>query len=262
MRMQLLSDLHLETETFDPQPAPGAELLVLAGDIDATWRQLDRFAGWPVPVLMVAGNHEFDGRELDDAWPALRARCAGLGIRLIEQESVVLTSAAGLRVRFVGTVRWSDFDGLGTARRPHAMRATAYFLRLMAATRGGRPIDAEVMRAEALHSRQWLEAELRVPAQGRWDRTVVVTHFAPSLRSADPRFGKQPGTASFCNADDDLLPLADLWLHGHLHCRHDYAVDRVGARPTRVVCQAMGLASKGEAEGFEPLRVIELDGLH
>ena len=26
MRIQLLSDLHLETETFDPQPAPDAEV--------------------------------------------------------------------------------------------------------------------------------------------------------------------------------------------------------------------------------------------
>ena len=52
MQIQLLSDLHLETETFDPAPAPGAELLVLAGDIDATWDGFARFAGWPVPVLV------------------------------------------------------------------------------------------------------------------------------------------------------------------------------------------------------------------
>lgn len=259
--MQLLSDLHLETETFVPQPAPGAELLVLAGDIDATWARLDLFANWPVPVLMVAGNHEFDGRELSEAWPALRARCAELGIRLLERERFIVTSAAGRRVRFVGTVRWSDFDGLGAARREHAMRASGYFLRLMRATRAGQALDAEGMRAESLACREWLETELREPAQGRWDDTVVVTHFAPSLRSADPRFGKQPGTASFCNADDDLLPLADLWLHGHLHCRHDYTQDRAGRRPTRVVCQAMGLIGKGEAEGFDPLRLIELPAL-
>ena len=67
MRLQLFSDLHLETEVFDPQPAPGAELLVLAGDIDANWTALERFAGWPVPMLMVAGNHEFDGRDLATA---------------------------------------------------------------------------------------------------------------------------------------------------------------------------------------------------
>jgi hypothetical protein len=261
MRLQLFSDLHLETESFDPQPAPGAELLVLAGDIDAGWTALQRFAGWPVPVLMVAGNHEFDGRELDQAWPALRAHCAALGIRLLEREALVLTAASGRRVRFVGTVRWSDFDGLGIAQRPRAMRAAGYFLRLMGSTRGGVAIDAELMRAEALACRRWLEDELHRPnpgaGPGGWDSTVVVTHFAPSLKSADPRFGQQPGTASFCNADDDLIPLADLWLHGHLHCRHDYRVDRPGRRPSRVVSQAMGLPRKGEDAGFAPLKLID-----
>jgi calcineurin-like phosphoesterase family protein len=88
--------------------------------------------------------------------------------------------------------------------------------------------------------------------------TVVITHFAPSLRSADPRYGRQPGTASFCNADDDLIPRADLWIHGHLHCRHDYALDRPGRAPARVVCQARGLAKKGEAAGFDPCRLFEV----
>jgi hypothetical protein len=257
MRLQLFSDLHLETETFDPEPAAGAEVLVLAGDIDANWTALERFAGWPTPVLMVAGNHEFDGRDLQTAWPALRERCERFGIRLIERESVLLTSAAGQRVRFVGTVRWSDFELFGPAGRERAMRAAAYFLELMAASRAGQPITPELMRDESLACRAWLAAELQRPNPGPaaaegWHSTVVVTHFAPSLRSADPRFGKQPGTASFCNADDELIGLADLWLHGHLHCRHDYAVARPGPTATRVVSQARGLLHKGECEGFDP----------
>ena len=256
MQLQLLSDLHLETESFEPEPAPGAELLVLAGDIDATWDGYARFAGWPVPVIVVAGNHEFDNRELDSAWPALRDTCARHGLQLLQRETLLFTSAAGRRVRFVGTTRWSDFDLFGAAQRERAMRAAAYFMRVMAATRHGQVFDAPGVREEGLACRSWLERELATPAAGRWDSTVVVTHFAPSLRSADPRYGRQPGTASFCNADDDLLPRADLWLHGHLHCRHDYAVDRPGARPGRVVCQARGLVAKGEAEGHDPLRLI------
>lgn len=53
MKLQLLSDLHLETESYQPVPAPGAELLILAGDIDTTWRSFELFRGWPVPVLFV-----------------------------------------------------------------------------------------------------------------------------------------------------------------------------------------------------------------
>jgi predicted phosphodiesterase len=109
MKLQLLSDLHLETEAFDVQPAPGAELLVLAGDIDATWSGFERFAHWPVPVIFVAGNHEFDARELSQAWPALRARAHGFGWTLLERGSTVLTDLGGQRLRFVGSIRWSDF---------------------------------------------------------------------------------------------------------------------------------------------------------
>jgi hypothetical protein len=261
MRIQLLSDLHLESETFDPKPTPGAELLVLAGDIDAGWAGYRRFADWPVPVLAVAGNHEFDRRDLDAAWPALRAELAANGIRLLECESLVLRGIDGRRIRFLGTVRWSDFDLFGAAGQVKALRAGAYFQRVMAATRQGRPFDVAAMRAESLACRRWLAGALgRSPEPGddSWDATVVITHFAPSLRSADPRFGRQAATASFCNADDDLIGLADLWLHGHLHCRHDYPVERPGRPPSRVACQALGLLRRGETAGFDPLRCFQV----
>jgi hypothetical protein len=258
VKLQLLSDLHLETEAFDPEPAPGAELLVLAGDIDSTWAGFDRFAGWPVPVIYVAGNHEFDGRELGAAWGGLRERVEALGWTMLERSAVVRTGRDGRRVRFVGTVRWCDYDLFGPARRDAAMRAAEYFQRIMGATRHGEPFGPAAMRDEALACRAWLESTLREHPAGRWDCTTVITHFAPSIRSADPRFGTQNGTASFCNADDDLLRLADVWLHGHLHCRHEYLLPRPAAAPTRVVCQSRGNADKRETEGFDPLKTIEV----
>lgn len=256
MRIQLLSDLHLETESFAPEPNPAAELLVLGGDIDSSWDSLALFRDWPVPVLMVAGNHEFDGREVDEAWPALRERCEALGIVLLERESRVVQAADGARIRFVATVRWCDFDLYGEAGRATAMRAAGYYMRIMRSTRHGVAFDPDGVREEAIACRDWLAAEL-AKARGDWDRTVVLTHFAPSLRSADPRYGAQPGTASFCNADDALLPAATTWIHGHLHCRHDYLVEHAQGR-TRVVCNARGHGRKGEADGHDPLRIYEV----
>jgi Calcineurin-like phosphoesterase len=258
MKIQLLSDLHLESESFEPLPHPQADLLVLAGDIDSSWAAFERFAHWPVPVLVVAGNHEFDGRELDAAWPALRARCDALGLQLLERDAALLRAPDGRVIRFVGTVRWCDFELFGPSRFESALRAGSYFQRVMGATLHGAPFDALAVRGEALACRDWLAQALAEPAQGRWDATVAITHFAPSLRSADPRYGKQSGTASFCNADDALLPGAALWLHGHLHCRHDYTVRHPDGRTTRVVSQARGLADKGEEQGHDPLKLIEI----
>ncbi len=256
MRIQLLSDLHLETEAYTPEPAPGAELLVLAGDIDSRWDGLALFRDWPQPVLFVAGNHEFDGRDVDAARAGLRTRCSELGIRLLEQESVVVEAAGGERVRFLGTTRWCDFDLFGAVGRAKAMRAGEYFMKLMQTTRHERPFDAEAVRAEALACRAWLEAELRKPRES-WDRTVAITHFAPSVRSTDPRYGARSGTASFCNADDALIPLADTWLHGHLHCAHDYRVAH-GKGATRVVCNPRGHANRGEPEAHRPKLLLEV----
>jgi len=129
-------------------------------------------------------------------------------------------------------------------------------MELMQSTRDGRPFDVGAMRDEALVCRDWLAGELRRPNDG-WDATVVVTHFAPSLKSADPRYGAKSGTASFCNADDELLPFADLWLHGHLHCVHDYRVAHA-AGSTRVVCNSRGHARRGEAAAHRSRLVLEV----
>jgi predicted phosphodiesterase len=267
MKIQLLSDLHLETyPEFVARPAPGAELLVLAGDVGSYQRGsqltdrdfgLGRFSpkrGWPVPVIYVPGNHEYDGLDFDETHARLREHCEALGIVWLERETHV---HAGLR--FVGTTLWADFDALATPqddtvarvrKRGKAMRAADFYLAKAATTRGGQPFMAAELRAQALACQKWLREALSQPFEGV---TVAITHFAPSLASADPRYGLAPGTAGFCNALDELLPLADVWLHGHLHCAFDYV--KSGCR---VVANPRGYEEKGEQAGFLPLGCVEL----
>ena len=274
MNIQLLSDLHLEVHPhLAPTPAPGADLLVLAGDIGSyqagsqladadfglqRFSPLARFGGWPVPVLFVPGNHEYDMQDFDAAHARLRETCARLGMVWLERDCAVLDG-----VRFVGTTLWSDFDALheGPADSPSALsrllrgrekayRAANFYLRKTGTTRHGEPMLAEAVREHSLICQDWLRKALAEPYAGK---TVVVTHFAPSLQSADPRYGRTPGTAGFCNALDELLPQADLWLHGHLHAPSDYL--RVGRhagveRRCRVVANPLGYARKNEQAGF------------
>jgi predicted phosphodiesterase len=283
VNIQLLSDLHLESNPhFKPRPAPGADLLVLAGDIGSYQSGslltelgiadfgLARFsplplerggAAWPTPVLFVPGNHEFDGLEFDEAAVRLRETCERLGIIWLERQSLVLDG-----VRFVGCTLWTDFDALtneqalksGAAMslgeqlkaREKAFRAANFYLKKNHSLRQGQPMLSDALREESLQSQAWLRQALALPFDGA---TVVVTHFAPSLRSADPRYGLTPGTAGFCNTLDDLLPQAQLWLHGHLHCPNDYV--RHGCR---VVANPLGYARKGEQAAFHEAQCIAL----
>jgi hypothetical protein len=157
-------------------------------------------------------------------------------------------------VRFVGASRWWDFDLLGTARREECMAFGERYLRHMNAYWRGQPLHAEEVRALSIRHRRWLETTLAEPFDGR---TVVVTHSGPSARSADPRYGLRPGTASFCNNDDDLFRFADLWIHGHLHCAHDYSVVHTDGAQTRVVCNPRGYDRLGEPAGFIADLVID-----
>jgi hypothetical protein len=301
MNIQLLSDLHLEANPeFVASPAPGAQVLVLAGDIgsyqtrrdgstmaEPDWglqrfSPLPQYAGWPVPVVFVPGNHEYDGLDVDQAHQRLRATCERLGMVWLERETQVLDG-----VRFVGTTLWSDFDALAhvaakpapVARAPRrgarsalaappvaaaapdpqaqrlrqrekAFRAANHHLSKVAGQRHGRLFDAEAVRALALDCQHWLRHALAQPFDGP---TVVVTHFAPTLHSMDPRYGLCPGTAGFCNGLDDLLPLADVWLHGHLHCPIDVRVGRC-----RIVANPLGYADKQEQLAFVPQRLVAL----
>jgi Calcineurin-like phosphoesterase len=294
LKIQLLSDLHLEVHPhFVPTPAPGADLLVLAGDVGSYQPGsllkdddfgLARFSpqqGWPTPVLYTPGNHEYDGLDFDATHARLRQTCERLGLTWLERETVTLQQLTGAdgrngpdapAVRFVGTTLWTDFDALGPRgvlsatssasstsanalaqqlkARDKAFRAANFYLKKALTTRHGEPMLAAQMRDQALVCQSWLRAALNEPFDGT---TVAITHFAPSLKSADPRYGMTPGTAGFCNALDELLPLAQLWLHGHLHAPSDYVADGC-----RVVANPLGYARKNEQNRFQGASTVNL----
>ncbi|MFL6709071.1 MAG: metallophosphoesterase [Massilia sp.] len=277
MRIQLFSDLHLERyPDFQPLIAPETDVVVLAGDIGSyqagSRLQSDDFglgrfsplrAGASgATVLFVPGNHEFDALDFDETTARLKATCARLGIVWLDREVVTIG-----KVRFVGTTLWTDFEALAQqesepARRQKALekayRAANYYLSKNTTLRDGAPVLAEGLRVMALACQAWLRAALALPFDGA---TVAVTHFAPSLLSADPRYGLTAGTAGFCNGLDELFPQVDVWMHGHLHCMNDYVVEGKQARQEwrcRVVANPLGYLSKGEQEAFRPELVIEL----
>jgi hypothetical protein len=275
VKIQLMSDLHLEAQpAYQPRPAPDAELLVLAGDVGSYQRgsgltdsdfglaRVSPRHGWPVPVLYVPGNHEYDALDFDATHARLRDTCERLGITWLEREERVFGA-----VRFVGTTLWADFDALVLRpgepqpslqqvlkQRHKAFRAANFYLQKAAAMRHGRMMLAEEWREQALVCQAWLRDALAVPFDGT---TVVVTHFAPSLGSFDPRYGITPSTAGFCNSLQDLMAQAQFWLHGHLHCQLDYV-----ERGCRVVANTLGYAGKGEQDAFRERFVLDLATAH
>jgi len=278
MRIQLLSDLHLENyPEFVPRAAPQVDILILAGDIGSYQARslledddfgLSRFsprrpdAQWP-RVFYIPGNHEFDSLDYDATYINLRSICDALGIEWLDKETITVGD-----VRFIGTTLWSDFEALARSEATmteqmqaleKAYRAADFYLSKNTTYRHGKAMLAEDIRGLGHACQSWLRDALATPFDGT---TVTVTHFAPTLRSADPRYGLTPGTAGFCNALDDLLPLSQVWMHGHLHCANDFVASGIAddGKPfsCRVVANPRGYVKRGEDKDFQEMFVVEL----
>jgi predicted phosphodiesterase len=234
MRIQLASDLHLELLRRWPReclvtPAPGADVLVLAGDIHRGTEAIERFAGWPVPVLYLAGNHEFYRHDWDTLRAESRKAAQGTAVRFLDNDVVTLGG-----VRFLGCTLWTDYaqPGIGV---PEAMAIAERFLldhqRILTASGLFR---AQQALGDHQRSRDWLARELSVD---RAMPTVVLTHHAPHAGSIHPRFAGSPINGGFISDLTELVEQADLWLHGHVHDSFDYRVGRC-----RVVSNPRGYA--------------------
>ncbi|QFU14759.1 metallophosphoesterase [Microvirga thermotolerans] len=260
MRLWILSDLHRDVgPAWAPATIPQADVAVIAGDIGEGLVDSIAWAGETIrphmPVLMVAGNHEFYRSELPAELARGRAAAAERGIHLLENDSVVIG-----RVGITGCTLWTDYALDGAVLRPLAMESARRGMndhrRIAWATkpqwRRFRPEEAAALHAASrAYLREVLLGDLRV-ADDLVSR-VVITHHAPSRRSVTPQFAKSALNPAYAS---DLEPLIEaaaptLWVHGHMHASVDY---RIGG--TRVVCNPKGYGT--ENNKFDPALVVEV----
>ena len=254
MRLQILSDLHLEMgggTPADVAAARGLELaavgdvVVLAGDIAAGADGIPWAAAqWPDrPVLYVLGNHEFYHRDAQSVIADCRAAAAATAnVHFLECDGVTIGG-----VRFLGATFWTDFDLFGNVRAgKNAAAELMTDFRVIHDPETG-ILEPERTRLWHQHSRGWLKAELTA-ATGP---TVVITHHAPHRRS--DHFGTTASAGFVSHLPELIVDYAPtLWIHGHTHGRDDY---RVGA--TRVVSNQYGYA--GETTGFDPAFTVAVE---
>jgi predicted phosphodiesterase len=246
MRLHILSDLHLEFEGYTPDRTK-ADVVILAGDID-TGSEGIKWAKkcFPrQPVIYVMGNHEFYGHSMQTLMSECRAETQGTNIHLLENQSVQL---GGLT--FLGCTLWTDF---GLWPKPNeAMGAALDYMSdyKLIQTSAGRlqPINTVKLHQASL---AWLRAQLKLSAR---EKTVIITHHAPSGKSIPPRFAGDILNGAFASDLKAFLKQCrvPLWIHGHTHHCVDY---RIGA--TRIYSNQRGYPGEREA-GFDTKAIINL----
>ncbi|GJE45423.1 metallophosphoesterase [Methylobacterium soli] len=259
MKLWILSDLHRDVGSpWQPPAVPEADVAVVAGDVGeglaASVAWLAQAIRPHMPVVFVAGNHEFYRSCHPDELRRGRTAARDQDIHLLENEIVTING-----VTFLGCTLWTDYGLDGERWRADAMEKAVHGLtdhRLIAWRRepSWRPFRPE--QAAALHreSREFLRFALTGRLGLPGDRPhVVVSHHAPSARSIASRFIGDPLNPCFASRLDGLVATVapGLWVHGHTHTSFDYFIGS-----TRVVCNPKGYGAENPA--FDPALVVEV----
>ena len=252
MKIHVLSDLHIEFGDFKV-PDVGADLIVLAGDthlgIAGLRWVLDQ--GIKVPVVYVLGNHEFYRNKFPGLIDEMKKEAQGTNVCVLENDVFELR---GYRV--FGCTLWTDMALLGDPGVAMAVagdRMNDYLQIRNSRTYGRlRPIDTV-----AWHKRS--VAKLRAFLQaGDPDRSIVVTHSCPAIKSIPERFWKSAIAPAFASDMDGVIQQYQprLWIHGHTHDSFDYRIGK-----TRILCNPRGYVPKADNPEFDAELVIRCDPL-
>ena len=269
MKIQVVSDLHLEFSDINVQNTQDADVLILGGDImlaekvlrlesdlGVRFRDFLKRASFQFPhVIYIAGNHEFYGGYWKKSLDNLRAAC-GLhsNVYFLERDTKTIND-----VMFVGGTLWTDMNK-GDPLTLHAVRDMMNDYRSINNDENGftklKPADTYQRHRE---TRQYIE----FVAKENSDKTVVVVgHHSPSYQSCHENYkGDHILNGAYHSDLSEFIldhPQIKLWTCGHTHHPHWYYIGN-----TLITCNPRGYEGAGYSEdtGWSPNFVIDLDNM-
>jgi len=267
MKIQIVSDLHLEFSDINIQNTNGADVLILGGDImlaekvlrpeseyGVRFRDFLKRVSFQFPhVVYIAGNHEFYGGYWSKSLDNLRAACAVHdNVYFLERDTKIIND-----VVFVGGTLWTDMNK-GDPLTLHAVRDMMSDYRAITDDGLGYTKLKPARTAERhRETRQYIEL---IAKENRDKTVVVVGHHTPSYLSCHEMYGNDHIMNGAYHSDltDVILdnPNIRLWTHGHTHHCFDYTVG-----DCRVVCNPRGYHQTNgwsEDTGWDPEKVVEV----
>jgi predicted phosphodiesterase len=255
MKIQVLSDLHIEVKPFAVVRHAQAEVLVLAGDIVALHNDCKKIYHLEnilkhitIPIVYITGNHEYYGfgkisytnkviKTLEQKYPHFH---------FLDNECWIYKD-----VEFIGSTLWSDFDLSPNKLWFASAIETAIndFVQILSDKEPYKRLSGLEMMGMNKLARAFIGNAVK-NANGL--KKVVVTHFIPTPMSIGEQFKNSSMNPYFtCNCEN-LMPGVHTWIHGHTHNSFDYMLNG-----THIVCNPRGY-DKENKEAFESQKIVEI----
>ena len=266
MKIQIVSDLHLEFSDINIQNQTDADVLILGGDImlaekvlkpeseyGMRFRDFLKRVSFQFPhVIYIAGNHEFYGGYFHKSLEQLRMACAvHNNVYFFERDTKTIDD-----VVFVGGTLWTDMNK-GDPLTLHAVRDMMNDFRIIKNDEKGytnlKPADVAIRHRETLKYFQSILDE------NKERKCVIVGHHSPSYQSMHPMYSNDHIMNGAYHSDlSEFMfdnPQIVLWTHGHTHHCFDYQIGNC-----RVVCNPRGYQNDGYSEetGWNPNIILEI----
>jgi len=252
MKIQIMSDLHME---FKPKTLPQidaqAEVIVLAGDISNSLSDLRNISHYllknsDAEILMIAGNHEFYGKDFPNAIKSYRKEVESISnrIKYLENQSITIGNKL-----FVGATLWSDYNNQKEIAA--ALISMNDFRAIRTSDEDYSSITPEHLIQQFKKSTNYIYKKLKREKK----QTIVITHHAPSFKSINPIYANNTLNGAFVSNLEYIIQdcSPSLWIHGHCHTFFNYMIDG-----TRIVCNPYGYPFEKEYSQYREKFTIEV----
>jgi len=253
MKLQFLSDIHLEIRDFESYESivtPQADILALLGDIGVPSPSLEKFLAWCSSrfeyVFYVPGNHEYynqEGISIDEINNKLQEICDRTKVIFMNNHVCVLG-----KIALIGSILWSYIP-------PHAfdiVQSSLNDYKYIYATPRQliTPLDTS---NEFVKNMSFLYHSI-IDMRKQNKTIVVLTHHTPLTQgTSHPRYDKTLTTHAF--STDIRLHYPDsvtYWLCGHTHFNFRIKTDQF-----ELISNQWGYTSMPESS-YDPNLVLDL----
>jgi Icc-related predicted phosphoesterase len=276
MRIQIVSDLHLELSDCNIQNKNNAEILILGGDImiaqnlhdfneddpivpvlDTQRGRTKRFRNFLkrvsnefLHIIYIAGNHEYYHGKFPLAQEYLREECEKYNnIHFLEKHNFIYND-----INFVGATLWTDLNNCDSATLFSVQHNMNDYQVIRNSNKNFSKLQPLDTFAEHKLTINYFKNVLKDKEN---ENFVLVGHHSPSKLSKKPKYENDFYINGAYSSDlsEFILdhPQIKLWTHGHTHKFFDYMIGS-----TRIVCNPRGYEGYELDSGWDPNFTIEI----
>lgn len=277
MKIDIVSDIHLEFGDWNPKGKKTGDVLAICGDtiiidylrlekvdpdklkhayytqiLANDFRNFFKNVSEEYPhTLLILGNHEYYRGKWPKSVDVLRDELTMYpNIHLLNDDFIVLDN-----VVFIGSTLWSDCNKSDPITMHFLNERINDYGSITNSEKGYTKLRPHHTIEQHKKSLKYIKSVLNVFDN---KKCVVLTHHSPSFNSCIDSFRDDylMNGAFHSNLDEFILdhPQISLWAHGHTHNTCDYHIG-----DTRIICNARGYVEKerqsDELEPYFPLMV-------